>query len=229
MGKLTYIWLCMIVFMACQNENSKSDVPELLTGNWSYTVHENNTISFSKVQSLPEQEYGISFKSENIFTQRTSGWCGTPPLTFYNEDGTYQYNDSVIKVSVNGFPDTFNWKLISLTKQKLVVTVVLSDQEKEYQALISLFDEIYNMATSVPCNDANDWLYTAFGSKACGGPKGYIAYSKDIDVPLFLTKIENYTKTEDDFNKKWDIVSTCDSPAEPVGIVCNNGVAELKY
>lgn len=49
------------------------------------------------------------------------------------------------------------------------------------------------------CNDPDNWSYTAIGSKACGGPKGYIAYSNEIDVDAFLNKVEDYNRTEAEF------------------------------
>ncbi len=98
-------------------------------------------------------------------------------------------------------------------------------QEEELEILKKMLAEIEAIADSVVCENAEEWEYTPIGSKACGGPSGFIAYSTKIDVPSFLEKVETYTKAEDDFNKKWGIVSTCDVLLPPNGIACDEGKA----
>jgi len=105
----------------------------------------------------------------------------------------------------------------------------LTEQEEDRQELLTLFDDIYELSTSVSCTDASDWTYTAYGSKACGGPQGYIAYSNEIDTEAFLQKITIYTDLEEAYNVKWGIGSTCDLPQQPTGVKCENGNPVLKY
>ncbi|MGG8495989.1 hypothetical protein ACQY1Q_06210 [Tenacibaculum sp. TC6] len=233
MGKLKFLQLILLTVLAltsCQkNEEIELDAENLLKGNWSEAVYENETITFNRVSELPNNAYGVSFKNNHLFTQKTSGWCGTPPLGFYNEEGIYKNDNSLIHVTINGGFYNFDWRIISLTKEKLVVKVELTEQESDHRKLMDLYNEISDIASSVSCNNTNDWLYVAYGSKACGGPQGYIAYSNKIDVTSFLEKIELYTKAEDDYNKKWSIVSTCDTPQKPTGVTCSNGIAVLKY
>lgn len=78
------------------------------------------------------------------------------------------------------------------------------------------------------CTNADDWKSAPIGSKACGGPKSYIAYPKTMETEI-LSKIEAYNKKEADFNIKYGITSDCAMVAEPQGIKCNNGKAELIY
>jgi hypothetical protein len=42
------------------------------------------------------------------------------------------------------------------------------------------------------------------GSKACGGPTGFIAYSLKLNTTDFLDKVEKYTNSQKRFNNKWD-------------------------
>lgn len=78
------------------------------------------------------------------------------------------------------------------------------------------------------CTNADDWKVAPIGSKACGGPKSYIAYPKTIETDI-LPKIEDYNKREAAFNTKYGITSDCSVIEEPQGIKCNNGKAELIY
>ncbi len=104
-----------------------------------------------------------------------------------------------------------------------------STQEKEAENLNQLFAEIKSMATSENCEDAADWTFTSYGSKACGGPVGFMAYSKNIDTESFLSKIEEHRTAQDEFNQKWGITSDCSIPAQPNGVACENGKAVLVY
>ena len=102
-------------------------------------------------------------------------------------------------------------------------------QEEEAQNLSIMFSEISLLAVSVTCEDASEWTYTSYGEKACGGPVGFIAYATTIDTVAFLQKVEVHRAAEQAFNKKWGIISTCDLPAEPSGIICENGTPVFTY
>ena len=96
-------------------------------------------------------------------------------------------------------------------------------QEEEAQNLSELLIEIEDLASSVVCNDPSEWAISPIGSKACGGPAGFIAYSVNIDVPLFLQKIEVYRRATEEFNRKWEIISDCSLAVSPSGIACEDG------
>jgi hypothetical protein len=65
-------------------------------------------------------------------------------------------------------------------------------QEQEAQNLSQMFSEIVSLATLENCDDSSEWTFTSYGTKACGGPVGFIAYSTNIDVEFFLAKIEEH-------------------------------------
>jgi hypothetical protein len=56
---------------------------------------------------------------------------------------------------------------------------------------------------SVNNENPADWNFTPIGSKACGGPTGFIAYSLKLNTTDFLDKVEKYTPKKE-FNNKWD-------------------------
>lgn len=104
-----------------------------------------------------------------------------------------------------------------------------STKEQEAQNLEQLFSEIESMATSENCSDSAEWTFTGYGSKACGGPMGYIAYSTKIDTELFLEKVEKHRAAQKEFNQKWGIASDCSVPQQPAGISCENGNPVFEY
>lgn len=78
------------------------------------------------------------------------------------------------------------------------------------------------------CTSASDWAFAPMGSKACGGPVSYIAYPKKLETSI-LRKIENYTQTMSEFNKKYGITSDCMMIAEPSGVRCQSEKVVLIY
>ena len=74
-------------------------------------------------------------------------------------------------------------------------------KEQEAQQLSEMFAEVEALASSESCDDSSEWTYTSYGSKACGGPIGYIAYSTNIDTELFLQKIEEHRTAQQAFNE----------------------------
>jgi len=103
------------------------------------------------------------------------------------------------------------------------------NQEQEAQNLNQIFSEIESLSTNENCNDSAEWTFTSYGSKACGGPVGFIAYSTNIDTVLFLKKIDEHRIAQQEFNQKWGIVSNCSVPSQPSGVICENGNPVFEY
>ncbi len=229
MRKIYFLFISLLV-LACQENNTPDiDPNNLLLGSWGNAEYDNGRFSFKRINSLPDDAYAISFLPDFTYVERTSGWCGTPPLTFFNIDGSWLQEGSILSIVTNGYIGSYEWEIISLNETDLVVEYHLSQQEQEHRALMDLFDEIYSIANSITCTDASDWNYTPYGSKACGGPQGYIAYSNQIDVPAFLTLVDSYTQAEHFYNIQWGIVSTCDVTPQPMSVSCESGSAVLNY
>ena len=231
MRKIAIVLVTVLGLISCsENNNLVVDPDNLLVGHWSKAEYKNEELILTRVGRLPDKEYGVSFVENGKFVERTSGWCGTPPLSFFNIDGTWNISDeTLIEVSTQSYLGNFNWRIQSLTNKKLVIKRELTEQEKDHRELIDLFTEIENLAYSVSCTDSSSWAYTAYGSKACGGPKGYIAYTTTIDTEAFLEKVAVYSEAEKQYNIKWNIVSTCDIAQEPVSVECQNNYPVLKY
>ncbi len=102
-------------------------------------------------------------------------------------------------------------------------------QESELKTLQEQFEEITNMVEDATCDDPNNWTFTAYGSKACGGPQGFIAYPLTIDTITFLEKIEAYNLAEEQFNRKWGVISDCALVPSPESLMCENGKPVLIY
>lgn len=102
-------------------------------------------------------------------------------------------------------------------------------QEQELRNINELFNEINDLAANANCDNANEWHFTDYGSKACGGPVGYIAYSTTIDTVLFFQKIEEHRSLQHAYNVRWKIISDCSVPLQPTRVICDNGHPVFEY
>ena len=100
--------------------------------------------------------------------------------------------------------------------------VILEDLE-------TMYNEIFALSESVTCVNDSEWTFAAIGSKACGGPTGYIAFATTIDTDDFLARIEAYTAAQKKYNEENGIVSDCSLVKEPTGVVCQDGKPSFVY
>ncbi len=239
MNKFIIILAFITTLVSC-NKNEEIIILEdnLLIGNWSEVTYDNDLITFKRVFELPQNAYGFSFRSEfPNFTERTSGWCGTPPLTFFNVNGNWEVKGDILNIYDVNTPNVqgaspvllYSFRIVSLTNEALSLKREITDQEKDYQKLMEAYDDFYNMIAGKTCTDESEWSFVGYGAKACGGFQGFIPYPNTIDEAVFLEKVAVYTQLEEEYNTKWSIISTCDIVVEPEGVVCENGLPKLKY
>lgn len=232
MKKIVFAVAIMFCFMnmRCEpNEEGLMDSDNLLIGHWAEPEYNEQTVIFSRVNKLPSEGYGISIKAKNDFVERSSGWCGTPPLVFSDYEGKWELTEDIISVTQDHFPNNYAWRILSLNENELVLTKELTEQEKDHRALMDLFDHALELVKDLPCENSGNWTFVPYGSKACGGPQWFVAYPTTIDTEDFLKRIEIYTKAEQDYNTKWSVFSTCDVVSPPKGVVCENGYPVLKF
>jgi len=230
--KLKYlILLCSLALLSysCEENSMNINDDNLLLGSWIEPKYEGERITFKRSNKLLDKSYGITFIQNGSFTEKTSGFCGTPPLSFFNIEGTFALDNNLISISNEGYTSSYIWTILELTENKLVVKIELSEQEKEHRALMELFNEISEIAFKESCIDDNEWEFIPYGAKACGGPQGYLPYSKNINIQTFLEKVNAYTAAEKKYNVNWSIISDCAFINPPKNVGCQNGYPVLNY
>jgi len=93
-------------------------------------------------------------------------------------------------------------------------------QNDDFQNLALQLNSIFLIAQSAPCDDPDEWSWTDYGSKPCGGPQGYVAYHNSVDTNILFGLIESHRRAEEAYNEKWDISSDCEAVPEPTGVIC---------
>ncbi len=123
--------LLLIACVSCQDLADQVDTgnPELI-GSWIDPQYTDTLVTYTRAENLVENQYGITFKPDNKLVQRqNSGWCGTPPISTADYEGTWHWNDSIVNFTVGYWGGTadFTWKIITLNNRKLVVSVIKSE------------------------------------------------------------------------------------------------------
>ena len=221
--------LLLTIFFSCEQNEALLDTNNLLLGSWIEPSYNSEETTYKRGSSLPTENHGISFSENGEFIERSSGWCATPPLYYMDHIGSFETDETVIKITTTSFTNSYQWRILSLTENKLVVKREFTAQEKEHNDLMVMFDEIQNLVYAITCNDTSNLTFTEYGRKACGGPQGYIAYASHMDTVAFLNKIELYTEAEREFNITWGIISDCSISPQPIAVECNNGYPTLIY
>lgn len=227
--KKIYLLFISLAILSCEGNTVEYDTDNLLLGNWTQKSFNDGVVTFNRTTSLPKNSYGVAFLQDGVFKEKTSGWCGTPPITYFDMYGSYTVNEDLISIEIDAYPNYYGYQILSLDKDVLKIKREVTEQEKEYLALMELFYEIQEIAYSKQCTDSTSWQFVAYGAKACGGPQGYLPYATDIDTVSFLEKVEAYTAAEKAFNLNWNITSDCAFVNPPDGVECSNGYPILVY
>ncbi len=130
--KLVLVGLAFILtLIGCKKDEIKL-YPEGLIGNWISPEYNDSLVTFTRSNSLIDQDYGLAFKTGSKLVERkNAGWCGTPPITYADFEGTWAVSDSIIYISVGywGGLAEYTWKLISLDSDYLTIARL----EEKYQ------------------------------------------------------------------------------------------------
>lgn len=74
-------------------------------------------LSYRRVAALEGDTPGIEFRADGTAAERTSGWCGTPPLSYANIEGTWTAEgDGVVLTDIDlGWMSPLSrWEIVSI-------------------------------------------------------------------------------------------------------------------
>ncbi len=119
------ILLFVFVLLACEknNENLAAN-PDQLIGSWFNPHYNDSIVTYERSEGLVENDYGFSINEDRTFIERkNAGWCGTPPISYADYDGTWSKNDSIIEISVGywGGTSEYTWKMVSVDETTLII------------------------------------------------------------------------------------------------------------
>ena len=101
-------------------------------------------------------------------------------------------------------------------------------QQSEWAAIEKLEAEAKAIAKTAGCSTAGECRAAPVGSRACGGPRYYIPYcAKTTDSVALYGKLDEVARAEQAYNKKHNVMSTCEFRMPPtVGVVAGSCAAQ---
>ena len=127
-----FLMIFSLIFLAsCDHDiDLKSENAELLIGNWISPLYIDSLVQYTRAGALKDDDFGISFKSENLLIERqNAGWCGTPPISYVNYNGTWSKTGDIIDISVDFWGGKANrqWKVIAIDSKTLTIYPVKTE------------------------------------------------------------------------------------------------------
>jgi hypothetical protein len=128
--KILLIITMMLVIACCGESLINPQNNEDIVGIWVENKHEDEHEHrvFERENKLDNNKYGFIIESDGKFIERkNSGWCGTPPISFANFNGTWQHiSDSILNIEVGYWGGITNYKIkiISLDANELRIKTI---------------------------------------------------------------------------------------------------------
>lgn len=103
--------MCSLL-LSCNKDDITIDPDNLLVGTWIYTGNRNNLDVYSRSLGF-EDKHCYRFNLDGTMQERNiAGWCGTPPVSYSNYEGTWNIqDDSIIYINAEYWGGTRAYKL----------------------------------------------------------------------------------------------------------------------
>jgi hypothetical protein len=120
--------ITIIILISCKTSSEpkyyqfEGNIPY---GTWVYVGNDDSISIYYLTNQFEEDKPGFAIEEENVFIERTSGWCATPPLTFFNVEGKWEvFDDNTLKIiSSNWIDENYSrlMEIVSLNNNELKV------------------------------------------------------------------------------------------------------------
>jgi hypothetical protein len=91
------------ILVSCEisNEPFYNNIPY---GTWIFAGSDDSLSIYYYANQFDDDKPGIAIKKENVFIERTAGWCATPPLIYFNIEGKWEvFNDNTLKITCSNW------------------------------------------------------------------------------------------------------------------------------
>ncbi len=124
--------IAFLFFISCEKEpQTKIDSSNLIIGTWISAGYVDTLAMLKRANVFEDDLPGIQFNDDGTLLKRmNSGWCGTPPVSYTNNTGSWtQLNDSIIEISCEfwGGVDHYKMKLVDLNQDHLYYIYLFDD------------------------------------------------------------------------------------------------------
>lgn len=139
-GKFTYmktllpffILIVLAIAASCSLNEETDYKDDPLVGSWIQQEYADSTFVMKRAAGLKDNDYGFTMEANHQFIERkNAGWCGTPPISYADFEGTWTYEDSILQIEVEywGGMASYTWKVLWVDQDELIIYPI--DQEFE--------------------------------------------------------------------------------------------------
>lgn len=93
------------------------------------------SLMLTREPELDSTLYGFIIREDGTFVERkNAGWCGTPPITYANFDGTWSaVSDSLIDITVGywGGTMTYQMRIVSVDEEHLRIRILYAENRTD--------------------------------------------------------------------------------------------------
>jgi hypothetical protein len=136
--KKLFVLLLAVLLISCEKDLLESDAlgeNAGIVGTWIANGYEDDLTLLIRGEELDLLKYGFIIKEDGTFLERkNAGWCGTPPITYDNFEGTWEaLSDSLLDITVAywGGTMTYQMRIKSLDAEELKIRYLYSNDRVE--------------------------------------------------------------------------------------------------
>lgn len=132
--KILFFALIGILLFACSEEDEIQTSAFEINGYWANGEYTDSIQTYYRTEQLADNQYSFGFETKGKFVERkNAGWCGTPPISYGDYQGSWSINDSIVQISVPYWGGTtdLEWKILSIDNQHLSFIVLKSDYQMD--------------------------------------------------------------------------------------------------
>jgi len=94
--------------------------------------------------------------------------------------------------------------------------VFTGNQKADWAQIVALEDQAKALVKADGCGSAAQCRTAPVGSRACGGPRYYLAYcSQTTDSAALFRKLDAVAAAEREYNTRYNVASTCEFRMPP--------------
>jgi hypothetical protein len=134
MKRMIWIVVALCALLSCEKEGADAELLGENTGvvgTWVEEEYVEDLRRLRRSSDLDPASYGFSIRENGEFIERkNAGWCGTPPITYANFEGTWEaLSDSLLDITVGywGGMMTYQIRIVSLDHEKLAIRYLYAE------------------------------------------------------------------------------------------------------
>ncbi|MGB1205017.1 MAG: hypothetical protein ACPG5B_05185 [Chitinophagales bacterium] len=136
--KALKIGIILLISFSLLSFSTHRKMNKKIVGVWIFSDFQNAIYEYSKEKALVQNKGGFQFKKNGkMIIRQNIGWCGTPPISYGNNEGTWQKIGSS-KISMQykywGGEIIEKWEIKCIGQQNMSVKVLDSKSiRREYE------------------------------------------------------------------------------------------------